>query len=184
MREKITVFCGSADDCPPAYLDAAEALGRLIALQGRQLIYGSGMCGLMGRVAKGAIEAGGFVVGINVECYKHYPPYPGTGELIIADTIAQRKQLLLDRGDAYIALPGGVGTLDELMDAYALAQAGLIHKPMGVLNVNHYFDGLLLQLERGYQDHLVKEADFRRLLSAPDPGALLRLLDDFPASFG
>ena len=179
MRKRITVFCGSSDECPAAYLDAAEVLGRLIARQGRALVYGSGQCGLMGRVAKGAIEEKGFVVGINVECYKDYPPYPGTGELIVAPTISERKTLLLERGDAYIALPGGVGTLDELMEVYAIAQAGLTDKPLGILNVNHYYDGLLHQLERAWQDKLLREKDYRRLLAAPDPEALLRLIDEF-----
>ena len=179
MRKNITVFCGSADDCPAAYLDAAEELGRLIARQGRTLVYGSGMVGLMGRVAKGAIEEGGFVVGINVECYRDFPPYPGTGELLMAKTISERKSLLMKRGDAYIALPGGVGTLDELMEVWAVAQAGLMDKPMAVLNVNHYYDGLLMQLERAYQDKLLKEKDYKMLLSAETPAELLRMVDDY-----
>ena len=179
MRKNITVFCGSADDCPAAYLDAAEELGRLIARQGRTLVYGSGMVGLMGRVAKGAIEEGGFVVGINVECYRDYPPYPGTGELLMAKTISERKNLLMERGDAYIALPGGVGTLDELMEVWAVAQAGLMNKPMALLNVNHYYDGLLMQLERAYQDKLLKEKDYQMLLSAETPAELLRMVDNY-----
>ena len=182
MRKRITVFCGSADDCPAAYLEAAEELGRLIAKQGRELVYGSGMVGLMGRVAKGAIEEGGFVVGINVECYRDFPPYPGTGELLMAKTISERKTLLMERGDAYIALPGGVGTLDELMEVWAVAQAGLMDKPMGLLNVNHYYDGLLMQLERAYQDKLLKEKDYRRLLAAGEPGKLLELMDRYGKS--
>ena len=179
MRKNITVFCGSADDCPAAYLDAAEELGRLIARQGRTLVYGSGMVGLMGRVAKGAIEEGGFVVGINVECYRDYPPYPGTGELLMAKTISERKNLLMERGDAYIALPGGVGTLDELMEVWAVAQAGLMDKPMALLNVNHYYDGLLTQLERAYQDKLLKEKDYKMLLSAETPAELLQMVDEY-----
>ena len=178
MRKNITVFCGSADDCPAAYLDAAEELGRLIARQGRTLVYGSGMVGLMGRVAKGAIEEGGFVVGINVECYRDYPPYPGTGELLMAKTISERKNLLMERGDAYIALPGGVGTLDELMDVYALVQAGILEKPVGLLNVNGYYDGLLSQLRRANQDGFLNDKDFRRLIAADDPETLLKLLDE------
>ena len=179
MRKNITVFCGAADDCPAIYLDTAEELGRLIARQGRTLVYGSGMVGLMGRVAKGAIEEGGFVVGINVECYRDFPPYPGTGELLMANTISERKSLLMERGDAYIALPGGVGTLDELMEVWAVAQAGLMDKPMAVLNVNHYYDGLLMQLERAYQDKLLKEKDYKMLLSAETPAELLRMVDDY-----
>ena len=179
MRKTISVFCGSADDCPAAYLDAAEELGRLIARQGRTLAYGSGMVGLMGRVAKGAIEEGGFVVGINVECYRDYPPYPGTGELIMAKTISERKNMLMERGDAYIAMPGGIGTLDELMEVWAVAQAGLAAKPIGILNVNRYYEGLLIQLERAYQDKLLKEKDYRMLLAAETPAELLRLLDGY-----
>ena len=168
MRKKITVFCGAADE-----------LGRLIARQGRTLVYGSGMVGLMGRVAKGAIEEGGFVVGINVECYRDFPPYPGTGELLMAKTISERKNLLMERGDAYIALPGGVGTLDELMEVWAVAQAGLMNKPIALLNVNHYYDGLLIQLERAYQDKLLKEKDYQMLLSAETPAELLRMVDGY-----
>ena len=165
MRKNITVFCGAADDCPAIYLDTAEELGRLIARQGRTLVYGSGMVGLMGRVAKGAIEEGGFVVGINVECYRDFPPYPGTGELLMAKTISERKSLLMKRGDAYIALPGGVGTLDELMEVWAVAQAGLMDKPMA--------------LERAYQDKLLKEKDYKMLLSAETPAELLRMVDEY-----
>ena len=178
MRQNITVFCGSADHCPAAYLDAAEALGRLIARQGRRLIYGSGQCGLMGRTAKGAKEAGGPITGINVRRFQEYLPYPGTDEFIMTETLPERKQALIQRGDACIALPGGVGTLDELMEVWAVAQAGQIDRPMAVLNVNHYYDGLLMQLERAYQDKLLKEKDYRRLIAAPDPETLLHLMDE------
>ena len=179
MRKAITVFCGSADDCPAVYLQAAEALGRAIARQGRRLVYGSGQCGLMGRVAKGAKDAGGEIVGINVRRFADYPPYPGTDVFLMTDTLPERKTALIQRGDACVALPGGVGTLDELMEAYALVQAGLCEKPIGVLNVNGYFDGLLSQLRRALEDSFVQEKDYRRLVVSDDPETLLRLLDEF-----
>ncbi len=182
MRKSITVFAGSADGCPEVYRQAAEQLGRLIARQGRELVYGSGCCGLMGCAARGAKAENGRVVGINVRRFEEYLPLPGTDELIMLETLPERKAALIDRGEACVALPGGVGTLDELMEVWAVAQAGLMDKPMGLLNVNHYYDGLLMQLERAYQDKLLKEKDYRRLLAAGEPGKLLELIDRYGKS--
>ncbi len=177
MLRSITVYCGSSDDCPKVYLDAAEALGGLIARQGRRLIYGSGCCGLMGRAAKGAKEAGGRIVGINARCYAAYGPYPGTDEYIMADTLAQRKEHLIRLGDGFIALPGGIGTLDELTDILVLIQSGQLDRPVGLLNVRGYYDGFLLQWRRAMFDRLLKEQDFARLLVAETPEELLRMMD-------
>ena len=178
MRKTITVFAGSADNCPEVYKQAAEQLGRLIARQGRVLIYGSGYCGLMGCAARGAKAENGRIVGINVRRFEEHLPLPGTDELIMLETLPERKAALIDRGEACVALPGGVGTLDELMDVYALVQAGILEKPVGLLNVNGYFDGLLSQLQRANQDGFLNDADFRRLIAADDPETLLRLLDE------
>ena len=177
MLQSITVFCGSSDDCPAVYLDTAEALGQLIARQGRRLIYGSGCCGLMGRLAKGAKEAGGHIVGVNAVCYAAYGPYPGTDEYIMADTLHQRKEHLLRLGDGFIALPGGMGTLDELTDLFAIIQSGQVDRPLGILNVQGYYDGFLLQCRRALFDHLLKEKDYDRLLVAETPEDMLNLLD-------
>ena len=178
MRKSITVFAGSAEHCPEVYKRAAEQLGRLIARQGRVLVYGSGDCGLMGSVARGAKAENGYVVGINVRRFAEYLPLPGTDELIMLDTLPERKAALIDRGEACVALPGGVGTLDELMDVYALVQAGILQKPVGLLNVNGYYDGLLAQLRRANADGFLNDRDFRRLAAAADPETLLALLDD------
>ena len=177
MRKTITVFCGSSDGNLPEYGQAAEDFGRLMARQGRRLVYGSGQCGLMGRVAKGVKEENGFIIGINVRQFAQYLPYPGTDEFLMMDTLPERKDALISRGDACVALPGGVGTLDELMDIYALVQAGVLTKPVGLLNVNRYFDGLLLQLDRACADGFLTVQDRRRLISAEDGETLLRLLD-------
>ncbi|MBR4333562.1 MAG: TIGR00730 family Rossman fold protein [Clostridia bacterium] len=178
MLKSITVFAGSAENCPEIYKQAAENLGRAIALQGRELVYGSGYSGLMGSVARGAKAAGGRIVGINVRRFEDYPPLPGTDELLMMETLPERKAALIDRGEACIAVPGGVGTLDELMDVYALVQAGILKKPLGLLNVNGYFDGLLAQLRRAHRDGFVNDRDFRRLIAVDDPETLLRLLDE------
>ena len=178
MRKMITVFCGSSDGVNPVYGQSAEALGRLIALQGRILVYGSGQAGLMGRVAKGAKDAGGYIIGINVKRFADFLPYPGTDELLMMETLPLRKEALIQRGDACVALPGGVGTLDELMEVYALAQAGILHKPLGLLNVNRYFDGLLQQLDQACRDGFLTEKDRALLITAETPEELLRLLDE------
>ena len=178
MRKSITVFAGSADGCPEVYKQAAEDLGRLIARQGRVLVYGSGSCGLMGSVARGAKAENGRIVGINVRQFEAYLPLPGTDELLMLDTLPERKAALIDRGEACVALPGGVGTLDELMDVYALVQAGILEKPVGLLNVNGYYDGLLSQLRRANQDGFLNDKDFRRLIAASDSETLLRMLDE------
>ncbi len=179
MRKKITVFCGSAEGCPEVYRRAAEEMGRAIARQGRVLVYGSGTCGLMGLTAKGAKEAGGRIVGINAQCFADYLPYPDTDELIMMPDLPSRKQALIEKGDACLALAGGIGILDELMDIYALAQAGLIRKPIGILNTEGYYDGLLLQLNRAFRDHFMPEKDLRRLQVSSEPEALLRMLDAY-----
>ena len=178
MKKTITVFCASSEGKEPVYGQAAEEFGRLMARQGRRLVYGSGQCGLMGRVAKGVKEEGGYIVGINVRRFAEYLPYPGTDEFLMMDTLPERKDALISRGDACVALPGGVGTLDELMDIYALVQAGILEKPVGILNVNHYFDGLLLQLDRACADGFLTSADRGRLIAAQDGETLLQLLDE------
>ena len=178
MLKTITVFCGSSDDCPEIYKEAAENLGRVIARQGRILVYGSGQCGLMGRAAKGAKDAGGRIVGINVRQFASYLPYPGTDEFLMMETLPERKAALIDRGEACVALPGGVGTLDELLDVYALVQAGILEKPIGLLNVNGYFDGLLLQLKRAHDDGLLNDRDYARLIAEEDAEKLLKRLDE------
>lgn len=178
MRKSITVFAGSADGCPEVYKRAAEQLGRLIARQGRVLVYGSGYCGLMGSVARGAKAENGYIVGINVRRFEDYLPLPGTDELIMLESLPERKNALIERGEACVALPGGVGTLDELMDVYALVQAGILEKPVGLLNVNGYYDGLLSQLRRANADGFLNDRDFHRLIAADDPETLLRMLDE------
>ena len=178
MRKTITVFCGSSDGCPIIYRQAAENFGRLLARQGRQLIYGSGQCGLMGAAAKGAKEAGGYIVGINMRRFSDYEPYPGTDELLMTESLALRKEALIERGEACVALPGGVGTLDELMDVYALAQAGILEKPIGLLNVNGYFEGLLMQLRRAVSDGFMKQSHLDLLIVEADGEKLLRRLDE------
>ena len=181
MLKRITVFCGSASTCPEIYLQTAEEVGRVIARQGRVLIYGSGSRGTMGRVAAGAQQEHGYVIGVNLRRFENKHPYNKleVDDYRVAETIQERKVIMITEGDACIALPGGVGTLDELTEIFSLAQLGIYRKPFGILNVDHYFDGFLMQAERARQDSFLKEKDYRRMQVSEDIETLLRMLDDF-----
>lgn len=178
MLKRITVFCGSSSTCPEKYLEEAQKVGRVIAQQGRALIYGSGSRGSMGRVAMGAQEKNGYVIGVNVQRFANSPYTLDVDEYQITETMQSRKVTMIEEGDACIAIPGGIGTLDELTEIFSLAQLGIYNKPFGILNTDHYFDGFLLQIERARQDHFLKEKDYQRLQVAEDIETLLKKLDE------
>lgn len=181
MLKAITVFCGSGRDCAPVYRAMAEEAGRTIARQGRELIYGSGDWGLMGDLARGALMEGGRVIGINVRQFHGTPSTVECTEYLVEADFAARKAALVRRGDACVALPGGMGTLDELTEMYTQAQLGNWKKPFGLLNFNHYYDGFLLQLARAREDGFLTEGDYAMLQVAEDMETLLEKLDACPA---
>ena len=178
MLKSITVFCGSASTCPEIYADVATKVGQTIARQGRKLVYGGGNRGLMGKVAVAAQAEKGYVIGVNVKRFSANTKYLlDVDEYIVTETMQERKVTLIDKGEASIAIPGGVGTFDELTEIYSLAQLGMVDKPFGILNVDHYFDGFLMQMERAHQDNFLKEKDYQRLIVDEDIESLLARLD-------
>ena len=179
MLKTITVFCGSASTCPEKYNAMADHVGRVIASQGRRLVYGSGSRGLMGLVAKGAQAEGGYVIGVNAKRFVGSKYQMDIDEYIVAETMQERKVNLIDLGDASISLPGGVGTFDELTEIFSLAQLGIADKPFGILNMDHFFDGFLAQMQRCYEDNFLKEKDYKRMIVAEDIETLLQKLDDY-----
>lgn len=179
MLKTITVFCGSASTCPEKYHEMADRVGRVIAKQGRRLVYGSGSRGLMGLVAKGAKEEGGYIIGVNAKRFAGSKYVLDVDEYIVAETMQDRKVELIQLGDASIALPGGIGTFDELTEIFSLAQLGIADKPFGILNMDHFFDGFLAQCKRANQDNFLKDKDMERMLVAQDIETLLGMLDDY-----
>lgn len=179
MLKTITVFCGSANTCPEKYLTDAYRVGQIIARQGRALVYGSGSRGSMGQVAKGAQSEGGHVIGVNVECFAGSRHTLEVDEYVMTPTMQDRKVQLIERSDASIAIPGGVGTLDEVTEIFSMAQLGLIKRPFGILNMDHYFDGFLMQLKRANEDNFLKDKDYARLIVAEDVETLLSMLDRY-----
>jgi uncharacterized protein (TIGR00730 family) len=172
--KSICVYCGSADHVHADYLLAARRMGETLARRGLTLIYGGGRTGLMGALADGVLESGSQVIGVIVESMNTPAlAHPGVTRMEVTPLIHQRKARMYELADAYIALPGGYGTLDELFETLTWAQIGVHAKPVGLLNVSGYFDPLLAMLDRAEKEGFVFPEHRQSLLCASDPGALL-----------
>jgi hypothetical protein len=167
----VCVFCGSSAGRDDRHLDAARALGQLLARRNIALVYGGARVGLMGALADAALEDGGRVVGVMPRgLWTREIGHTGLTELLVVDTMHERKAIMAERADAFVALPGGAGTLEELFEVWTWAQLGIHTKPVAVLNVDGFWDPLL-----GMLDHMV-DAGFVR----PPHRAMLLADDDAP----
>ena len=178
----IGMFCGSLFGHDPRYRAAAAEFGRTVAGRGLTLVYGGGAVGLMGVAADAALSAGGTVVGVIPQfLLDREVGHGGVTELVVVGSMHERKAAMAARSDAFVALPGGVGTLEELFETWTWTLLGLHSKPCGLLEVNGYFSPLL-----GFLDNMVAEgfvaADHRALLRVSErPAELLDLLAAAPA---
>lgn len=149
----VCVFCGSSPGADPRYIEGARLLGHAIATSNRALVYGGAKVGLMGAVADAALAAGGRVVGVLPQALVEKElAHPDLTELHIVSSMHERKQLMADRADAFVAMPGGLGTLEELFEVWTWAQLGIHQKPLGLFGPRDFFAPLLR-----YLDHLVHE---------------------------
>ena len=149
----ICVYCGSRPGAQVQYVESAQRLGRLIGERGWRLVYGGGKVGLMGTVADAVLAAGGEVVGIIPETLmRREVGHRGLTELHVVQTMHQRKQMMAERADAFVALPGGIGTLEELFEVWTWRQLGYHDQPIGLLNAQGYYDKLL-----AFMAHTVEE---------------------------
>ena len=173
----VCVFCGSAAGTNPAYADAARELGGALAARGLALVYGGGRVGLMGQVASAALAAGGTVVGVipHALALKEIAQDDCT-ELIVVDMMHERKARMADRADAFVALPGGYGTCDELFEILTWGQLGIHQKPVAILNVNGFFTPLLAWLDHVVTEGLLKPKHRELLLVAEGVPELLATL--------
>lgn len=179
----ICVYCGSADGVHADYLFAARRMGALLAARGIRLVYGAGRTGLMGALAEGALAAGGEVSGFVPE-NMNLPElvHESLTALDVLPDIQARKARMSAAADAFIALPGGYGTFDELFETLTWAQIGLHHKPVGLLNVRGYYDPLLNMISRASQEKFIYSEQDVVLVSDSDPESLLqKLLNLSPA---
>ncbi len=183
MAYSVCVFCASRNGADEVYADIADAFGRELASREMTLVYGGGKVGLMGRLADAALDLGGRVIGVIPDFLTaREVAHSGLSELLIVDDLLDRKALMIERADAFVALPGGIGTYDELLEVIAWRQLRQLRQPIGVLNATGYFDPLFALLdhtvssgflERHEIDHLVIETNamdlLDRLLEAPEP---------------
>ncbi len=171
---RVCVFCGSNAGARPGYEAAARALGRLLAERGLGLVYGGARVGLMGAVADAALAAGGAVTGVMPRALvEREVAHAALPDLRIVDTMHERKALMAELSDAFVALPGGLGTFEELFEAWTWAQLGLHRKPVALLDVAGFYGPLAAFLDAAVGERFVRPEHRGMLLVDDDPGALL-----------
>ena len=155
----LCVYCGSRAGADPAHLQAAEQLGQAIGRRGWRLVYGGGRVGLMGAVADATLAAGGTVVGVIPESLMRLEVgHRGLSELLVVRTMHERKQAMAERADAFVALPGGIGTFEELFEVWTWRHLGYHQHPIGLLDVKGYYEPLMAFLDRSVVEGFVNEA--------------------------
>jgi len=172
--KRICVYCGSSFGADPAYEQAARVVGMLLAKRGLTLVYGGGKVGLMGEIARTVIADGGEVIGVIPRGLANKEvAFTGISDLRLVDNMHERKAMMADLADAFIALPGGLGTLEEVAEILTWSQLGLHEKPCGLLNVGGYFDPLLAFLDRMVEAHFLHAVHRKMLVVHTNPEALL-----------
>lgn len=167
----IAVYCASSTRIRKSFFEAAEAVGRLLASRGVGIVTGAGNLGLMNTVENAALEAGGHVVGVIPEfMVREGWHHTGLSELIVTADMHERKQTIANITDGCIALPGGCGTLEELLEVITWKQLGLYLNPIVILNLDGYYDALLAQLQTAVDEHFMRDihADIWRVATTPD----------------
>lgn len=179
--KRICVFCGSSSGADARYLDGAKQLGRAIAGNKRGLVYGGSNVGLMGAVADTVMSAGGEVIGVIPKSFAGRVSHGGLTKLHVVDSMHERKTMMFELSDAFVALPGGFGTLEEILELLAWAQLGLHEKPCGLINIGGYFDSFLMFLEHAGSEGFIKQVHLDMLLVSDSPGNLLTRMESYSA---
>ncbi|MBR6525586.1 MAG: TIGR00730 family Rossman fold protein [Clostridia bacterium] len=178
LKKNICVFCASSFGGDPVYTQVAGHLGTVLGQQGRNLVYGSSHYGLMGVVADAAQQQGSHVTGVNITKFDFADRVQNEDTYIVTKTLQERKVKMLELSDAFIALPGGIGTLDELMEILAMLQLHQTDKPIGLLNVKGFYDPFVQFVGRMQEEGFLKAEDQKYLIVREDAEELLRALDE------
>ena len=180
--KRVCVYCGSSSGANPVHREAAESLGALLAVRGIGLVYGGGNVGLMGIIADAVLRAGGEVIGvIPTALMDKELGHSGVTKLHVTASMHERKQLMADLSDGFIALPGGIGTLEELFETFTWLQLGFHDKPVGLLNVAGFYDHLLTFLRHATAEKFMRDAHLESLLVETNAAALLARMAGFRA---
>jgi len=165
MIQNISVFCGAHEGNNPIYASEAKKIAEIIAKKGINVVFGGGNVGLMKIVSNTALDHGVKALGISLRSlYELELVNPRLDEVIVAETLLERKDVFMDRSDAFIVLPGGVGSLDELAEVMASNQLGIINKPIGILNTEGYYDHLLAWMHKAVAEGFISDANFNELI--------------------
>jgi len=171
---RLCVFCGSSKGARETYLHAAQTLGRELVMRGIELVYGGGNVGLMGAVANSVLGAGGRVTGVITEHLTRFEiGHIDIHDLRVVKTMHERKALMADLADGFIALPGGIGTYEEFFEVLTWAQLGIHSKPCALLNVDGFYDPLLSLMNHAVEESFVRAAHRDLILVETEPAALL-----------
>lgn len=183
--KSICVYCGSSPGARPAYAATAAALGALLVQEKITLVYGGSNVGLMRILADTVLTGGGSVVGVLPRVLETWEvAHNGLTELVVVETMHAREHLMAERADAFVALPGGIGTLDEFAEIFVWSQIGSHRKPVALLNVERYFDPLLAFLDHMVTERFLRAEQRRTLIVESEPAALLARLRAYePAVF-
>jgi uncharacterized protein (TIGR00730 family) len=180
--KRICVFCGSSPGARPEYVRAARRLGATLALRKIGLVFGGGRVGMMGQLAQAAMENGGEVIGvIPKELYEKKVAFTGLSDLRVVESMHERKALMAELSDGFMALPGGLGTLDEIFEILTWAQLGMHQKPCGLLNVAGYFSPLLAFIDQVEAEGFLDTAHRSMILTADRPEDLLKQFENYSA---
>ncbi|TXC81857.1 TIGR00730 family Rossman fold protein [Metabacillus litoralis] len=172
--KRISVFCGSSTGASPLYSESAKQLGTQLAKEGLTLVYGGSKVGIMGVVANAALQAGGEVIGVIPKMLMEREiAHTGISELIVVNTMHERKAKMEELSDGFVVLPGGPGTMEEFFEVYTWAQLGEHRKPIGILNSNHYYDKLLTFFDHMVQEQFLKSEYQSMMIVEEDPKPLI-----------
>ena len=172
--KRLCVFCGSSPGRRPAHADAARAVGRVLAERGIGLVYGGGHVGLMGIVADTVLAAGGEAIGVIPDALvRREVGHGGLTALHVVGSMHERKAMMADLSDGFVALPGGYGTLEELCEVVTWSQLGIHPKPCGLLNVDGYYDPLLAMFDRGVEEGFIRAGQRGIVMDDTDPARLV-----------
>jgi uncharacterized protein (TIGR00730 family) len=175
--KNISIFCGAHEGNNPKYAEAAKSIAGIISKKGINVVFGGGDVGLMKVISDTALDNGVDALGISLRSlYELELVNPRLKEVIVAETLLDRKDIFMDRSDAFIVLPGGVGSLDELAEVMASNQLGIINKPIGILNTEGYYDHLLSWFKKAVEEGFISSANFDELLISSSPEELVDMV--------
>ena len=174
--KRICVFCGSNKGAKPAYIEAAKSLGKVLVKKNIGLIYGGGKVGLMGVIADEVLASGGEVIGVIPQSLVNREvAHQNVTQMHIVNSMHERKALMADLSDGFMALPGGMGTFDEFCEILTWAQLGIHQKPCGILNVENYFTPLLAMFDHAMREGFLHDSHRALVIEATEPESLLDL---------